>query len=76
MANDFWGDDVEVCVRHQGKIAVYDNTKGCVVIRQPLEGSSSDYEDQVIFVEPENVDALVQALLQVKEALLQSTEES
>lgn len=76
MADDFWNDDVEVCVRHQGKIAVYDNPKGYVTIRQPVEGSSSEYEDQVIFVEPENVDSLVRALLKVKEEILSSREGS
>lgn len=75
MADDFWNDDVEVCVRHQGRIAVYCNVENYVVIRQPQEDGHSEF-DQSIFVEPENVDSLVRALLKVKEEILSSREGS
>ena len=75
MVNDFW-DDVEECVRHQGKIAVYSNAENYVLIRQKSESNPYDFEDSVIFVEPENVDVLVRALLKVKEEILSSREGS
>jgi hypothetical protein len=63
--DDFWDTATDaVCVMPQGQVAVYKNTTGYVTIRQK---SDSPYDpDSAIFILPEYVNEVVNALLRLK----------
>jgi hypothetical protein len=59
---NFWiANSESIAVEWQPRIAVYTNTSGAIVVRQENE---EPFEDDVwVLVRPENVDALIRALM-------------
>lgn len=54
-------DDGDLAITHQAAIAVYQNSRGDLVIRQ--EGQYGPDEDQVVIVTPENAAELAKAII-------------
>lgn len=55
----------DVVIQAQHEIEVYQNSSGGIVVK--MEAGGVYEEDQVVVIRPENVDAVVAALLRVKE---------
>jgi hypothetical protein len=60
---DWNGDDDAVVLREQPAVAVYQNPRGQIVIRQ--ERAWDEDSDTVVLILPENVSAIVRALQSV-----------
>lgn len=61
-ANFDWNDDEGVIIPVQAAVAVYENQRGDIVIRQQRAWDKDS--DTLIFIRPENALAIVHAILQ------------
>lgn len=55
-----WEKDPDVIIKHQNAIAVYENVRGCLMIRRQKDWDEDD--DTFISIAPDNLDALKTAL--------------
>jgi len=63
-----WIDDEEsIIVPHVDAVAVYENTKGDIVIRQ--EAADPRLDDQVVVLRPEHARSVAAALVQLADAI-------
>jgi hypothetical protein len=69
MSDDFNWDDLDPCehvLGHQPRTCVYRNLRGEIIIRQ--QAGVLEEDDQWLIVQPENVAALISALLRIAPA--------
>ena len=65
---DWKPDDPSIIVKSQPALAVYQNPHGAIVVRQ--EGQYHPAEDQFVYVQPENAEALAAAINALARELL------